>query len=446
MITHQYLKRYFFTGLSGILILFNSCQQGELSMGDDFISSGSYTTLIDTVNVQLSTIKADSIVTSSASQGLVGYLHHPFTGGQEARTYFALHSPSDFKWDSQTQVLDSLVLILGSNSYSIGDTTCDVRLKVHALSEAIQPHDDGKLYNSSSFLFKDPALAQVQFRPYPSKKGKLRIRLSDDYAQEMIDLLVRYNQHEDQATLFKNQFNGFVILSDTSLTRSVLSYAISDTSSYLRLYSHVNGLEKVEKTDDLRLSTKNKLFNQFCLSDEANTYHQDLTNGKALLKEQKSNGRTLLQSGYGYRIRVDFPSLDKLLELKAKGYIVKAELRLIPDMQHMQSRSLPPFLYIREINRANTLGGYLMNANKKPLLSHLHVDHMYHEETAYTFDLTNYMHSRLAAPIVDTDYGLVITLPETKQSSSLEWLAVYGQSVKHKQSQLRLYYYYYDTE
>jgi len=441
----RYFKLLWLLNLGSIFISITSCQKGELSLSDNSINTNTYTALIDTVSLQFSTIKADSIKTSSTANGLVGYYHHPLMGGQEAKTYFSLNPPNNFVWDKTKEVFDSLVIVLRSNTYSIGDTAFDALIKVNPLSEDIDVNDDGNLYNTSSFSSEDENIGQKQFRPFPKRREDLEIRLNDKFALDIIDFLNTYENHDDKNTLFKDKFKGFVINCDTSITRTALGFTVSDTTSYLRLYSHITGLEKEEKTKDFSLASGSTHFNQLSSSNMAVIYNQ-ISNGKEILKEQHSNGIALLQSGTGLKIRIDFPSLNNLLELKAKGHIVKAEIRLKPDMGIMQPADLPANVYIGDIYIANDIWGYLTDSNNNPVPSYLNIDYLYHEDIYYAFDLTNYINTRLTEEVIDSERGLVITLPDTNMGSSYTWLAINGQSEKNNQSQLLLYYYYYDTE
>ena len=438
-----FLKSFLF--LLSIGLSFSSCQKGELNLSDDFINSDSYTALIDTVSVQFSTIRADSIVTSSTGNGLVGYYHHPLMGGQEAKTYFAFNSPNEFNWDETNEVFDSLVMVLHPNAYSIGDTAIDAKLQVNALSQKIEADDAGQLYNTSSFAYVDESIGHTLFRPFPKEKEKVTIRLSNAYAMDIINFLVTHENHDDKHTLFKEQFKGVVVNCDTNITRSVLGFSVNDTSAYLRLYSHISGLEKQELSKDFALSSGSEHFNQISSPNQAVIYNQ-IKDGKAVLKTNSSNNTALLQSGSGLKIRIDFPSLNNLLELKSKGHIIKAELRLKPNMDIMKTSDLPNQVYIGDIYIANDIWGYLLDSDEKPLKSVLNLDYLYHEETYYTFDLTYYINSRLTGQVVDIERGLVITLPDTHMGSSYTWLAINGQGQATNQSKLLLYYYYYDTE
>ncbi len=442
---YPFIKRLNWHLICLAIISLSSCQKGELNLGDDFINIPTYTALIDTVTMQLSTIRNDSVVTSNTGSALIGYHQHPIMGGQEAKSFFNMIYPTEYSWDTDEQVFDSLVMVLHYNGYSIGDTTCDAHFNIHRLLQKIETHDDGNLYNTSAFSYEESPLATKHFRSYPVDDDKITIRLNDAFAHEIIDFLNTYSNHVDKSELFEDEFKGLVLSCDTNITRAALGFMVNDTSNYMRLYSHKSELEQNDIINDISLSSSSLQFNQLTSHDQSVVFNQ-IPDGKSTLKAQDSDHIVLLQSGTGLKFRADFPSLNSLLELKNKGYIVKAELRLKPDMNRMKVDELPPQLYIGDIYRTNEVWGYLTDTDGNPITSQLYIDYIYNEDIYYTFDITNYLNNRLQDDIIDTDQGLIFTLPESNMGSTYTWLAINGQSAPINSSELLLYYYYYDTE
>ncbi len=426
-----------------VIICFSACQEGSLDMADSFVYTSTYTALIDTVTIQLSTI-VDTVKTSNTSNALIGYYENPILGGQEAKTYFSLSAPGSFTWDTEKEVFDSLVMVLHPNSYAIGDTTVDAYFKLHKLSETIELNDDGSLYNTNSFSYDATPISTHTFRPYPQAKEEIIMRLDDSFSKSIIDFLNTYKNHTDKYSLFEEEFKGFIVACDTNLSKVALGFEVSDSTSYLRLYSHTIGLEKVENQQTFSLQQTTH-FNEIQTHNSDVIYNQ-LTDKKERLPEQQANGKAILQSGLGHKLRVDLPTINNLLELKAKGHVVKAELRIHPDLDIMETDELPSTLYIGDIYRANEIWGYLSDVNGNALTSNLVIDPIYNEDTYYSFDLTTYINSRLEESIIDADQGLFITIPESQIGSSLTWLCVNGHTITKNKSKLLLYYYYYDIE
>ncbi|MBI9064876.1 MAG: DUF4270 family protein [Marinilabiliaceae bacterium] len=443
----HYIKvRSLFIGLYFSVLLTSGCSDGALDLGDSFVSTPTYTALIDSVSISLSTIRADSVATSGTETGLVGYYQHPSLGGQEAVSYFSISPSEDFTWDTKKDVFDSITFVVHPSGYSIGDTTSTFHLQVHQLSEEIEKHDDGKLYNVSHFGYdENKVLGKKSFNPFPKRKKKLEVKLDDALAQSIIDFMVTNHDHSDKTTLFREAYKGFALTCDTNLTRSVLGLSATDELASIRLYSHQVGIEMEEKERNFLLESSTKQFTQI-INHNPNTIYNSLENGKDKLNESATNASSLLQSGSGYMVRVDFPYLNNLLEIKSEGRIVKAELIIRPLIGTFKHYELPPTLYLAEVNKVNNIERYFTDADGNPIAAMLVVDKMYNETTCYKYDVTSYLNYRITEPIIDSQTGLMIVLPDDLNNKSLDHVTFGGHTNVQSQSELHIYYYYYDTE
>jgi len=443
----RYIKvRSLLIGLFFSALLMPGCSDGALDMGDNFISTPTYTALIDSVSISLSTIRADSVVTSGSETGLVGYYQHPSLGGQEAVSYFSIAPSESFTWDTQKDVFDSITFVVHPSGYSIGDTTSTFHLQVHQLSEEIEKHDNGKLYNVSHFGYdKNEVLGKRSFKPFPKRKKKLEVKLDDALGQSIIDFMVTKKDHADKTTLFREAYKGFVLTCDTNLTRSVLGFSATDELAAIRLYSHQVSHEKEEMERNFPLESSTKQFTQL-ITHNSNTVYSSLENGKDKLNESATNASSLLQSGSGYMVRVDFPYLNNLLEIKSEGRIVKAELIIRPLIGTFKHYELPPTLYLAEVNKVNNIEQYFTDADGNLVAATRFVDQMYNENTYYKFNVTNYLNYRITEPIIDSQTGLMIVLPDDQNNKSLDHVTFGGYTNVQSQSELHIYYYYYDTE
>lgn len=443
----RYIKvRSLLMGLFFSVLLTPGCSDGALDLGDNFISTPTYTALIDSVSISLSTIRADSVVTSGTETGLVGYYQHPALGGQEAVSYFSISPSENFTWDTKKEVFDSITFVVHPSGYSIGDTSSTFHLNVHQLIEEIEKHDDGKLYNVSHFGYdENKVLGKRSFKPFPNRKKKLEVKLDDALGQSIIDFMVTKKDQSDKATLFRETYKGFALTCDTNLTRSVLGFSATDELASIRLYSHQVGLEKEEEERNFSLESSTKQFTQF-ITHNKNTIYSTLENGKEKLNESATNASSLLQSGSGYMVRVDFPYLNNLLEIKAEGRIVKAELIVRPLIGTFKHYELPPTLYMAEVNKVNNIERYFSDSDGNPIAGTLVIDNMYNETTYYKYDVTSYLNYRITEPIIDPDKGLLIVLPDDMNNKSLNHVTFGGHTNVQSQSELHIYYYYYDTE
>jgi hypothetical protein len=434
-----------------LAMMLPSCQNGDLDMGSTFIHSSTYTELIDTVTIEFSSFKEDSVITSGTGSALIGYYQHPILGGQSSKSYFQLKTPAGFAWDEDEEVLDSLVLKLQPNGYWEGDTMQTTFLKVHELDEKmLLLNADGKknettFYNVQSFKSKPEAIGQYTYKPRPTKGEELEIRLSNEYAKKIIDFMVDHKDHESKSTLFEDEFKGLLIECDSSLTSSLMGYEITDSACHMRLYSHIKKIYKNEREQVITLATGTQ-FNSL-QSNNSNVLFNQLEQKRDVLGESETQQNAILQSGTGLKIRIDFPTLNNILELKNEGTIIKAQLMLRPNMKVMDWEKLPSNIYFGYVDKINNIEGYMTDANNNNVSSTPIIDKKYDENTIYTVDITNYINSRLAnEAVVDTDKGIVITLPDGTMGSTYNNLVLNGHEADENKSELLLYYYYYDAE
>ncbi len=80
----------------------------ELTLGEEYIESGTNLNLIDTFSVSLSTVIIDTIVTSGTDRMLVGNFNDNIFGKISSKSYFQIGIPdsSDVEED---EIYDSLV-------------------------------------------------------------------------------------------------------------------------------------------------------------------------------------------------------------------------------------------------------------------------------------------------------------------------------------------------
>nr|WP_321452859.1 DUF4270 family protein [uncultured Carboxylicivirga sp.] len=428
-----------------LTIAISSCDDGDLGVAKGFVRSNTYTALIDTVSINLSSIKADSVQTSGMNAGLVGYYNNPLIGGQKATCYFAITTPESFTWDNDKQIIDSIALIIKPSGYSIGDTTSTVSFKVHQLTEKIEKNNSSYLNNINHFDFNDETLGTKSMVLWPGEQKSIVIRLNNQFASNIVDFINENKNVSTYKTLFQDEFKGFAVQTDTLLTNAIYGINTTSDTCKLRLYSHLTNLEKEKYTTDFSLESSTYQFTQIEESNLLDPWDQ-LTSTGVKLSENATNNECLIQNGNGYRIRIDFPYLNNLLEIKEQGRIVKANLILRPVMDYMKYSELPSTIYINEIDKINSIGDYLYNSSGETLTPTLIKDYLYNKNTYYSFDITSYLNERIEETIIDPDQGLAISFTDSNAGTQLDYMVMGGYYNPNYKSELRIYYYYYDIQ
>lgn len=429
--------------LAVIAILIPSCDEGDLGLAKGFVGSSTYTSLIDSVSIRLSTIKFDSVQTSGRESGLVGYTSNPLSGGQKAISYFSITKPESFSWDDDKEVIDSIAFIFTPNGYSIGDTTSTMSFQLHQLDEEIELNESGYLNNIDSVAYIKEPLATKDYVVWPNEGKSISIKLDNQFAEELITYMQTNKNEDDYTNMFQEEFKGFALLTDTTITNSIIGVYNDDDNTKLKIYSHVVNLEKEENETEFLLRGSTYHFTQV---QELNTPEpwSELTSSNIRLSETETGSQCLMQNTKGYFIRIDFPFLNNLMEIKEQGRIVKAQLILRPVSDYVSNTDLPETFYISTINKVNALEEYLYNSSGDLLTPTLVTDNLYNENTYYSIDITSYLNTRIQETIIDTNQGLALVFPDADSGTKLDYMVLGGHYHKEFKSQLYIYYYYYD--
>lgn len=309
-----------------ILLLFLvsmiSCRKATL-LGDELIPDSDFlhSQRQDTFSIITNTLLDDSIVTSFNIFHALGSLEDDSLGKTSANIYTQILMPTNNLNFGADAVIDSVVLILDYAGL-YGDTTATHSVRVFKMLDDIETStlyfSDSRLHylpieigNKQNFIPNTKDSIEIDSIKYPAH---LRIRLSDWFAQEILD--------DPDSTRFidNNTFTDFLkgiyIEEDTTsgFTNSIM---------YLDLNSSLSGMKIYYKNilgDSLSITfpfSGNK-FNYF-------THNYDGTAAQTHLESLDTvsgNDLTFVQGFGGLKTFVEFPYLDSLQGVS----INKAEL------------------------------------------------------------------------------------------------------------------------
>ena len=243
-----------------------SCTNNEdlvqIKIGDKFIKSQSDVVIIDTLSVNMSTVLIDSISTSGTGQLLVGKYTDKFLGKITSTGFFQIDLPEGVAIDNMNEnaVFDSLTLILNYSSLSYGDTTQSQTIHVHRIIEDIEVHNDGYLYNTSSFNYNETPVGNLLFYPEPSSNQELEIRLDNLLGTNLTELIKSGASEVSSSANFTDYFKGFAIVPGED-NSCILSFEGADSLPHMRLYTHYSGIEKVQTNYDFPIKSSSTCFN-----------------------------------------------------------------------------------------------------------------------------------------------------------------------------------------
>lgn len=435
------MKNKALTYLLGILFLL-SCEKDNLtvSVGDNFINSQTTVSLIDSISVQMSTFKIDSIASSGSGYLMAGKFNDPDFGLVSSSTYFQLDMPiADINDD---EIFDSIVINLPYSGISYGDTLLPQTINVHRVLEDIEPNDEETyLYNSSTFNYSKYPVGSKTVIARPNFYDKLEIRLSDELGLELLELLRDKDNKIDATSDFLNYLKGIALVPGPE--SNVLLSFIADTSLNIKMYTHIVDEERIENTYSFPLSSTLTYFNNIT-SEVSGTPLAGLTTQREELKSVVLDNKAYLQAGIGLVTRVDFPGISKILEEERNNILYKAELILKPVPGTYNLVALPENLVLYSTDKYNNLVSEIVDDNGYSIYADFYYDEFYGETNYYRFDVTDFIYEELSDGFVDPNNGLLIMMSDSEFLGTVDRVVFDARSRSNYRPILNLYYVFYE--
>lgn len=422
-----------------LIPLASSCSEGDFSIGDDFVTSDTYTAITDTFSLNLSTFRMDSVETSGTGLALCGYSQ---THETSSTAFFRIGVPSSMVDDKEQ--FDSLCLVMNHSGYYLGDTTKLFGLDIHLLDEEITTNESGTICNDDWFNYSPIPVGSSRYYPEPNEESELSIRLSDDLGKMLLDTLQAdsYMTSSD----FKDIIKGIALAPDTEVSDAIMGYNASEDDINIRLYSHVINLEKTEITHDFPLTSTSYQFNHIeSISDEP--LLRGLTSYKQTVSETQLDHSAVLQGGTGFFTRIDIEGLSSMKALENKGRIVKANLLIGVHKEQNQTQNPPSSLFLLEADNINQLSSYIVDSSGSTVTGTLtQATSLYEETWVYSFDITYFLNALINEEVISDGTGIVVALSEDDLKGSVTKLKFKGYTDASAETRLNVFYYNYDKE
>ncbi len=425
-----------------ILFAFFSCSPDNqtFDIGGKYVDVKTDLRYIDTLTVNSFTVVLDSLRTSGLTDGsgsvTAGRYHDPEIGDISASSYFRVTLPGTRTVPSSA-VYDSLALIMVDNNYSTGDTLVPLTLQVHRLEEPLRVREDGFLYNTSKFNYSAEPLGSLTYRPRPNTHDTLSIRLSDELGEELLQLFLDKDDRILQLDNWLIYFKGLSVQSSAA-SNSIVGFATSVSLPAMRLYYHYVDFTSI--SDHRDFSIFGYTFNQFNHFEVTNPLFTLPASQKDMVPVKLTNKQSFVQGGTGIVTRLEIPYLKNLLQLHENLRILKAELVLEPVRNTYKTIQLPKRIGLYSTDKYNRFGSILLNVNTgNPLVGTLVVDEEYQEGTSYTFDVTNFIQSKITEA-TDEIPALLVTISPNEIYTTADRLVLGSQINSDSKVILKLYY------
>jgi len=436
MVDYIHLKKYILV-LFVLGLLINACDENpqQFTLGEEFIESQTQLNVIDTFTVKLSTVIYDTVITSATQNILVGNYRDDAFGKIKSNSYFQVGIPDSFDVEEE-DVYDSLNLVITYNNYSYGDTTLSQEIVVHQLSEKIELNDDFAITSQTTFAYDNSQIGSIIYTPKPHNTfDTLAIKINDAVGIDLFTKLKEESEIFDNNDNFLNYFHGLVLMGSDAYEGSIIGFKANAASAKLLMYTTRGDIDSKRILYEFKLENFAKQYNNITY-DFTSTPLENLTEQRNELSGNETGGISYLHGGIGLALRVDFPSFSEFL-MRERGTILEAELSIAPQQGSYNEFDLPSGLLMYKSGKKNREGGLVVDSQGAIASSKLTIDNLYHENTAYTFDVTKFLNDELADSYVDPENGLLITLSSTAMSTKFHRLIA---NANDQNTKLKIYY------
>lgn len=440
--------------------LLAACSDDGLRMDDSYIRDYTYAEMTDETPIQLSTFKLDSVLTSSQNAAWVGKAAKPVIGTIHSNAYMMMAEPvritaltdgknSGYDWyQNGKEVYDSCTMVLVHSGLYEGDTTQNFEIVVKKLNQRLEfaSEKETQFYNVRYFEPGD-AVGSYVYKPKPHTHPRVRFRLDDSYGRELRDFIIKAAAWGSDLTsqYFRDLMKGIQITSSDSTfdTQALLAF-IAD-SSKICLHSHYKGMTAVKIQREFRMTDANLQYNNVWNDGITEPYDQ-LDKRYKQVTEAEGGLHSVEYEGLGYYTRINFPQIEALKNLSNYQHIVKATLKIYPEVGSYDKRRIPSTFYLFEVNKGNVIESQLRNSSGSYVRSTLVYDSYDRSEMYYYADITYYINTILSQDLVDENSGLVLTWGNGMQPTNYNFMLFNGHGVSLHRSKLEITYYNYDRE
>ena len=399
------------------LLILISCStdainSSDFEAGDTFTDSDIRVVQLDTMTVDFSTMKFDSIDTSQSARMLVGKYSDPVFGTVKTASYMEL-IPSSYYIDADAEY-DSITFLLRPDNYYYNDTLQLNTIHIKQLTESLKPADGINFYNTSTIGFENEDLGTLAYYPRPLATDSLEIKLTDTLGQELFeDLQQKKITTYDE---FKNYFYGISVQSGEDDNGSVIGFSLT---SNMRLYYSIAGEnEHVQYSTDFTINTSSSplpFFNQIS-ADEPNEYLKTLTDQEINLSSSETDNLSFIQSGIGIATRLEFPNIKTVFDIQGQGTLLDASLKIAPAISsYSDALALRDTLSVFIVDQNNELTSQLISTDGSAAQAILNRDNQEFNDIYYELPLSGYLEGLLSVDQESSD--ALILLPSNYNST-----------------------------
>ena len=424
-----------------VLIVTTSCEKQYINFGTNFIDNSiTNLVLVDSSTVEVSTVYVDSFVTSNTNTIFAGRFKDDKFGVVKSQSFLQMGLPPSTTYDMPNgATFDSLEVILKLNKQYYGDTLSTYKVAIHQLLAPITypTTQQFSFFNLNTREYASTELGSNQLVVSPFGRDTIAIKLSPALGLDLFKKM----QDKDAATTtlaeFISYFKGLAIVGGIT-NNLILGFSDSLT---MRMHYHKPTVFTDAAHIDFGINQANYQFNNITI-DRSGSPIAALGPTNKQLPSSATQNAGFSQYITGSIAKLRFPYIRDLYQLPNFIKIIKAQLIIKPVQgSFIAPYSLPPYLRLSGTNNTNLFGSDLTGASSTGASAvqygHLIIDNLYGTETAYTYDVTNYLQAQIA--IADANLDGLLVSPPNPAATFNRILITNAANTKYK-TQVKIYY------
>ncbi|MCQ2200748.1 MAG: DUF4270 family protein [Bacteroidales bacterium] len=432
-----------------ILISVSSCSDDVLFLDSSFVKTNAMAEHTDVIPVQLSTFRLDSVLTSNQNVMWVGRAKKPIIGNICSESFIKVGQPQLIEtreWAAKERY-DSIEIVFRHTGKYEGDTMQNLTLNIKRLAQPIRfAKNESAFFNLRTFS-DSSSIGRHTFKPRPHTLPRVHFRLDDEFGKELVKF-VRENRVTSEATAmaFEKQLGGIKVTYEGD-AKSLVAFRAD--SMKIILHSHISDVVNFKIQRVLPIIEPEKQYNRVWNEDMDEPY-DNLVSRRRQVTEDEGGHHSVMFEGMGFYTRINFPSLETVVDKNYYAHIVKATLTLYAEIDSYDKYRVPPTFILRETNRYNVFGNAVINNARQIVPAIRHYNSIDRNDLYYTYDLTYYINSRLATEYIEPTDGLVLTWDGVENPVNYDFMVFNGHGVTGSREQYRskldIIYYFYDRE
>lgn len=408
--------------MTGALVGAMACSDTVSDIGNEFLDDlGFDVTVVDTLTLEISTIRFDSLITDEGRL-VLGNGYEDYIGSFRTGSFFNILPADEVSTLVGTDVeYDSITFFFNTDGFFYYDSIGEFNAMLYETSEELEPQEDNRYYNNQNFevntdINGDSITIANSFFSVRANDNEIEFRISDDLGTAIFDL------YEDEV------FVGFDDLEDI-----ILGYYLeflSNESFFIGIDKSRSGFRIFyQDQDETDIDERDKILTFFI--DPANSFHSLSLNEnesavnriedvEESLPSDSTDNESYIQSLIGLAFRIDIPNLRSILEDNPNLQIFSAELELEIQEQSISTLTpLPSPLTLQIVGERNEFEETFQNQ------AFPFIDAEFNRENLYFADVTSFINTELSRS-GNENRGLLL-IPTFEYSTSVRRVVIQDQ-------------------